>query len=75
MPRYFFHIVDGSFRVDPEGMELPDIAAARVEAIAAAGEILRDSAKKWKGTEWQMHVINEDQSTVLKLVFSAEQFS
>jgi hypothetical protein len=76
MARYFFHIVDGRFLVDAEGTDLPDMAAVRAEAISAAGEILRDAgAKGWDGDEWQMHVVNEDETTVLKLVFSATQLS
>jgi hypothetical protein len=41
MPRYFFHVREGSdlFR-DIEGQELPNADAARHEAVAAAREIL-----------------------------------
>jgi hypothetical protein len=74
MPRYFFHIVDGKFLVDTDGIELPDMPAVRVEAIAAAGEILKDFATRWTGAEWQMHVTNEAEDTVLKLTFSAKQY-
>jgi len=41
MPRYYFHIREGStFDRDEEGQELPDVEAARQEAISAAREIL-----------------------------------
>ena len=41
MPRYFFHIREGStFHRDEEGQELADVEAARREAINAAREML-----------------------------------
>lgn len=42
MPRYFFNIRDGhDLDEDDEGVELPDIEAARAEALATVEE-LRD---------------------------------
>ena len=41
MPRYYFHIREGStLNRDEEGQELPDAEAARQEAISAGREIL-----------------------------------
>lgn len=41
MPRYFFHVREGSdISRDTEGQELPDVEAARREAINASREIL-----------------------------------
>ena len=41
MPRYFFHVREGStLNRDDEGQELPDVEAARREAIATGREIL-----------------------------------
>ena len=41
MPRYFFHVRDAdSFSPDTEGQDLPDLEAARREAISANREIL-----------------------------------
>nr|WP_321182289.1 hypothetical protein [Methylobacterium sp. Leaf122] len=37
MPRFFFHIRDGATLIeDPDGSELPDLAAAREEAAQGA---------------------------------------
>jgi len=36
MTCYFFHIQDGDTMLDAEGVELPDLNAAREEAIRAA---------------------------------------
>jgi hypothetical protein len=58
MPRYYFHIEDHRTYVDHVGVELPDLQAARDEAIGAAGQILRDGAAKnlWGGKPWRMWV-------------------
>ena len=41
MPRYFFHVREGSvLNRDEEGQELPNAEAARREAISSAREIL-----------------------------------
>lgn len=41
MPRYFFHVRDGSVLCrDSEGQELPDAEAARLEAINCSREML-----------------------------------
>jgi hypothetical protein len=74
MPRYFFHVIDGRFIVDRDGTQLADLQAARVMAIQTAGEMIQDAGREfWDGTEWQMHVTDEGQKTVLKLSFSAKE--
>lgn len=42
MPHYFFHTSNGSAHVDDAGMALPDIGAARREAIRYGGSLLSD---------------------------------
>jgi hypothetical protein len=51
MPRYYFHIEDDRIEIDQIGVELPDLKAAREEAVSAAGQILRNGAEKvlWSG--------------------------
>jgi hypothetical protein len=40
MPLYYLHIRNGDkFEVDPDGMELPDLDAAVVEALKVAQEL------------------------------------
>jgi ABC-type taurine transport system substrate-binding protein len=58
MPRYYFHIEDHRTYIDHVGVELPDLEAARDEAVGAAGQILRDGAAKnlWSGKPWRMWV-------------------
>jgi hypothetical protein len=76
MPRYYFHVIDGREIIDHEGIELPGLGEARVEAIQTAGAILRDEGDKfWNGTEWHMNVTDAAGQPVLKLRFSAEDQS
>jgi hypothetical protein len=73
MPRYFFHIHDGQDFPDDDGAVLDDEVAARAQAIATAGAILKDEGEKfWGGTEWRMNVVDEGGQTVCELQFSAK---
>ena len=59
MPRFHFHqrLSDGDFVEDREGMELPDLDAARREAVMAAREIISDlvmRAEPFEGAEFQI---------------------
>jgi hypothetical protein len=58
MARFYFHIEDDRTHIDQIGVELPDLEAARDEAVAAAGEILRNGDAKalWTGKPWRMWV-------------------
>lgn len=47
MTRYFLHLVDGDDVIcDPEGSDLPGIAAAREQALLSAREILAEAIKR-----------------------------
>lgn len=60
MPRYHFNIFDGQSSVDQEGTELPDIAAARREALRLSGAVIEEAAKLHKlGEEWRMEVTDD----------------
>jgi len=74
MPRYFFHVYDGSSSPDTDGTELPDICTAQAVAIRTSGEILRDmGAKFWDGTAWRLEVAGERGQILFVLRFSAEE--
>jgi len=45
VPRYFFNVYNDSTSLDEEGLELPDLAAARAHAIRGARSIMSDSLK------------------------------
>ncbi|KKC24380.1 DUF6894 family protein [Sphingomonas sp. SRS2] len=43
MPHFYLHLINGSgITRDQEGIELPDVDAARVEALAAIRSILKE---------------------------------
>lgn len=74
MPRYFFHVYDGSSDIDQEGTELPDIYAAQEEAIRLSGELLREMGGKfWDGAVWSLEVTDEAGRILFILRFSAEE--
>lgn len=70
MPRYFFHVCDGEDYPDLHGTELPDVNAARKEAVRFGGALLSDHGEKfWNSGEWTMRVTNEDDLTLFQLTF------
>ena len=57
MQRFFFHTEDGSAVLDRDGVDLPDVAAARHEAVRAVGEMLKErSAEFWADGMLRMRV-------------------
>jgi hypothetical protein len=73
MPRFYFHVDDGHLIPDRDGFVLPDLQAARAEAIAAAGEMIRDLRGKLSAPGWRMDVTDDAGRPVLTLRFSAEE--
>jgi hypothetical protein len=69
--RFYFHVDDGQSFPDLVGTLLPDVRTARVEAIRTGGEMLRDAASYWDGTEWRMDMTDEAGTTLFRLRFSA----
>ena len=69
MPRYFFDILANGERIDdPEGMELPDLKAARAEAIQAARDLMDDPIIANGPVEFE--ISDETGAVLLKLPFS-----
>lgn len=62
MPRYHFHILDGKADADQHGMELPDIDAAKQQAVKLAGEVVRESTPSaiW-AVNWRL-LVNDSPS-------------
>jgi hypothetical protein len=74
MPRYFFNVYDGRDLLDDAGIELANRDEAHRQAIVTAGEILRESGRRFlQGDVWEMHVTDEAGKTVCRLRFSADE--
>ena len=72
MPRFYFHVRDGADIHDDVGTELPDIDAARNQAIASSAEMIGDHGRKFRLAEfWQMTVTDENGRELLELSFTA----
>ena len=74
MPKYFFHVDDGTLTPDAQGLDLPDLSAAKAEAIHAAGSMLSDfDGHFWSaGTPWTMQVTDEADNLLFSLQFTAK---
>ena len=46
MPRYFFHVYDDVIAHDDEGVELPNPAAARLEALRGARSLIAEQVSR-----------------------------
>lgn len=72
MPRYFFDVQDGKSFPDHDGCELPDLDAARIEAVRLLGGMLRDEAETfWDGDDWRMSVCGVDRMELFTIQFMA----
>jgi hypothetical protein len=76
MPRYFFNVEDDRTIIDQEGTDLPNLRAAREEAVSTSAELLREGAggSFWNGKPWRMWVTDQaggTGETLLRLQFSA----
>jgi phage terminase large subunit-like protein len=60
--RFFFNLAGAVHDPDDEGIELPTISDARIEAARFAGELLRDRPEVvWKGDELRVEITDENQ--------------
>jgi hypothetical protein len=61
MPRFHFHAEDGHRDLDREGAELPDLAAAQVEAARYMAELLRERpGEVWRQGSLRVIVTDAD---------------
>ncbi len=70
MPRYFFHVYDDVISHDEEGVELPNVAAARLQAIIGARDIISEQVKhgRFVLSHW-IDVLDENGDAVLTVAF------
>ena len=72
MPRYFFHTQNGDCIRDDQGEELRSVDAAREEAVAVLGEILRyRGASFWTTRAFSVIVTDDEGRTVVSVTASA----
>jgi len=72
MPRFYFDVHDGVSLCDEVGYELPDLDAAKQQAVVFSGELLRDAASQfWRGDEWRMDVRDDTGMILFALHFLA----
>jgi hypothetical protein len=72
MPLYFFHIKEGDEVLhDKEGVDHPDLEAARAEAIEGIRQIVGDAVMFGSPLrlDREMHVVDDAGETLLKLIF------
>jgi hypothetical protein len=73
MARFFFHLRDGSdILLDPEGIELPDLAAVRKAALVTARDMLSHGIKEGVlDTHFRVEVEDEAGAVLYRLPFSS----
>jgi hypothetical protein len=74
MPKYFFVVRhQGHISGNSEGIDFPDLNAARLEALKSTGELLRElSVPLEAGSEWRMEVADETRRPIFSLRVIAE---
>ena len=71
MPRYFFHVrAGGSLTRDGDGLDLPDIDAARKHAIAQACRAWSENPPASQDNTETFEIADEHGEVVLKVPFS-----
>lgn len=67
MAQYFFQVDDASGEPDEDGQDFPDDEAARLSAVRAFGEMLKDERVLLVTGLFTLHVRDGDGRTVLRL--------
>ena len=69
MPRYYFSLANDRPFEDTDGLELPDLAAAREEAGGFARDLMRIQPERRDWLGWIVRVTGEDQQLLFDLPF------
>ncbi|HEX5183406.1 MAG TPA: hypothetical protein VFW19_09680 [Allosphingosinicella sp.] len=70
MPRFYFHVYNDIVAIDEEGLELPDIEAARMQAMESARELVCEGIHKGHlNLDHRIEVEDEDHKPVLTLTY------
>jgi hypothetical protein len=72
VPRFYFHTEDGQLLRDRVGVDLPNLDAARNEAVRAFCEILKErSCEFWADGVFRMVVVDGDALTLFVIEVTA----
>jgi hypothetical protein len=67
--RYFFNLAGAIYDPDNEGIELPDLAAARHHAVLYAADVISGQPEiVWKGEEVRVEVTDEGRMIMFTVV-------
>lgn len=71
MPRFHFNVYDGVTILDAEGVELASLDEACTEAIALAGQMLKDYPERVRSDEeWRIEVTDSTGLLLFRLDFT-----
>ena len=72
MTVYHFNIIDGVTLPDPDGVDLPNLEEARVQAVRLAGDLLRYSTNHFlRDGEWRLEVTDNTGLVLFVLYLTA----
>ena len=68
MPRYFFHVHDGTSSPDLDGLDLCDVRTSQREAISFTSELMRHNLDEFlEGKDWRVDVADADGLTLFQV--------
>lgn len=74
MPRFYFHVRAGRERLDEEGTELPDLQAARREALRFVGDMLTSEPDDFTlSGMWSLDVADFTGATLYRIRLLGEE--
>ena len=67
--QFFINLAGAVYDPDGEGVDLPTISDARIEAVRFAGELLKDRPQLvWMGEEVRVEVTDENQLMLFTVI-------
>ena len=70
MPLFYFHVYNDIVAIDEEGLELPDLAAAREQAMESARELVCDGIHKGQlNLDHRIEVEDDQHRNVLTITY------
>jgi hypothetical protein len=71
MPHYFFHLYNGIVTSDDEGLDLPDLQAARANGIKEAREMMIETvAEGWINLSHRIDIADESGAVLATVSFA-----